>query len=86
MFLGIFCLQTCDRDCRSLAVRAVADYSAPYYNLACLCSLQQDIEACVENLERAIKLNGSVKEIWPTDEDMEWARQDERVRNLLGLD
>ena len=56
-----------------------------YFNLACLCSMQEDIEPCVANLEQALDLDESNMELGRTAEDLEWARRYERVRRLLGL-
>lgn len=44
-----------------------------------------DIESCVANLTRAVELDEDNRELGQTDPDPEWARQDERVKKLLGL-
>lgn len=61
------------------------DYPEAYFNLACLHSLQWDIEPCVANLERAVEMDEGLKEKGRTYPDLEWARRDERMRKLLGL-
>ena len=67
------------------ALRLRPEYPEAYYNLACLYSLRKDIEPCVENLKRATELDKKHKEQGSTDPDLEWARQDPRVRDLLGM-
>ena len=42
-------------------------------------------EACVKNLEQAVHLDENAKEMGHADDNLEWARQDERVRKLLDM-
>ena len=62
------------------------EYPDAYYNLACLYSLKTEIEPCLTNLTRAIELDEENRKLGQTDLDPEWARQDERVKKLLGME
>ncbi len=58
------------------AMRLQPDYVDPYYNLACLYTIQGDTEKGLEFLRRAVSLDVSVKE---------WARDDGDLRGLRAL-
>jgi tetratricopeptide (TPR) repeat protein len=68
------------------AVRLCPEDTHVYYNLDCMYSLQHDIEPYVANLERAIKLDEINRELWQSDDHLEWVRQDEKVKKLLSLE
>jgi len=68
------------------AVRLCPKDTHVYYNLEFKYSLQHDIESYVANMTQAIKLDKITRELWQTDNDLEWARQDEKVKKLLGLE
>jgi len=69
------------------ALRLRPHYTFARYNLACLHSRKKDIEPCVSNLERAVQqVDEPRKDRWRRDPGLEWARQDERVRKLLGME
>ncbi len=58
----------------------------PYYNLACLYSLQGAVDAAIENLEEAIKRAGSLRVEARTDPDFDPIRQKPRFRRLVYLE
>ena len=68
------------------ALRLKPDYLDVLHNMACLYSLKMDVEQCLSNLEKAVSLDDKSKQEGQTDPDLEWARQDERVRKLLGME
>jgi tetratricopeptide (TPR) repeat protein len=58
------------------AMRLQPDYVDPYYNLACLYTMQGDTKKGLEYLRRAVSLDGSAGE---------WARNDGDLKALRGL-
>ena len=57
-----------------------------FFNRACLHSLRRDIEQTVTDLTKSRELDPSVKPDSKDEQDLDWARQDPRVRALLGMD
>ena len=72
-------------DCTK-ALRLTPKDESASYNLACIHFLQMKIEPCIANLARAIELDVANRKLGQTDPDLEWARQDERVKKLLGME
>ena len=68
------------------ALRLRPEYPAVYYNLACMYSLKAEIEPCITNLTRAVEFDEKRRTRGQTDPDLQWARQDERVKKLLGME
>ena len=68
------------------AIKQKADWSLPYYNRACAHSLRKDLHGCLADLGKAIALEPARRERAKEDEDLEWARQDPRVKSLLGIE
>jgi len=58
------------------AMRLQPDYVDPYYNLACLFSIQGDTKGGLDYLKKAVSLDGSVRE---------WALDDSDLKMLRGV-
>ncbi|MCH8089279.1 MAG: hypothetical protein IH955_04635 [Chloroflexi bacterium] len=56
-----------------------------FYNRACMRSVEGNEPGGVRDLAKAIELNPSCREKAKQDKALEWARQDPRVRRLLGM-
>jgi tetratricopeptide (TPR) repeat protein len=65
------------------AIMLKPDEGGYWFNKACVCSLQSDVNQTVENLAQAIKWNPIYKEIAKTDPDFNLIRSDERFVKLL---
>jgi tetratricopeptide (TPR) repeat protein len=66
------------------ALQFKPDYPSPYYNKACVYSLQNQIELALENLQKAIQLDPEkYREMAKTDSDFVNIRHDRRFQALI---
>ncbi|MGK7933909.1 MAG: tetratricopeptide repeat protein [Microcystaceae cyanobacterium] len=62
------------------AIEFKPDYHEAYYNKACVYALQNNVTLAVENLQRAINLNGKCREMANNDSDFDSIRDDEQFK------
>ena len=56
-----------------------------FYSRACMASRKREMDSCLRDLKKAIDLDPSCAGKASEDEALEWARNDPRVRKVLGL-
>jgi len=60
------------------------DFAKAYYNKACVHSLKREVKEAIENLQRAIDLDSTLRDFAKTDSDFDNIRQDQQFRALMG--
>ncbi len=71
------------RKCFEKAIRLKPDYVDPYYNLACVCAVQGEVQQGLRYLEKAISMDPDVKKWAREDPDLEGLRGDPRFREIV---
>jgi tetratricopeptide (TPR) repeat protein len=65
------------------ALELDSDCANAYYNIACVYTVQGNVDLAVQNLQRAIELYPECRELAKTDSDFERIRQNRRFRALF---
>ena len=71
------------RKCFEKAIRLKPDYVDPYYNLACVCAVQGQVQQGLRYLGKAISMDPNVKKWAKEDPDLEGLRGDPRFREIV---
>jgi tetratricopeptide (TPR) repeat protein len=71
------------RKCFEKAIRLKPDYVDPYYNLACVCAVQGQVQQGLRYLGKAISMDPHVKKWAKEDPDLEGLRGDPRFREIV---
>jgi len=71
------------RKCFEKAIRLKPDYVDPYYNLACVCAVQGQVQQGLRYLGKAISMDPNVKKWAKEDPDLEGLRGDPRFREVV---
>jgi tetratricopeptide (TPR) repeat protein len=70
--------------CFSKAIELKNDYPSAYYNRACAYCAEDDIENCIKDLEKVVKLDSNFKNIIKFDTDFSSIQDNERFKLLIG--
>jgi len=71
------------RKCFEKAIRLKPDYVDPYYNLACVCAVQGQVQQGLRYLAKAISMDPHVEKWAKEDPDLEGLRGDPRFREIV---
>lgn len=67
----------------SKAIELKKDYPAAYYNRACAYCVEDDIDNCIKDLEQAVKLDNSLKNIVKFDSDFASIHNNSKFKALV---
>ena len=65
------------------ALKIKPDHVSAHYNKACCYALQDNINLAIENLQQAIALDSTFRDMAKTDSDFDKNRSDVRFQRLL---